>query len=250
VLPSELDTNSRKLDMLTERRQTLAADVAAREARISSLLSLPSEAAASANEVLLEETRRELARQQAVLTDEHPNVIAAQDRVVKLEQLVAKERTVGREPTVAVKRLIDGERQQIAAARVQIGQLDSEIAEIGTRVEQTPRTAEDLASIEERGLVLREDYLSTLRKVEEAELAENLESAQQGSQVSLLDPATPPRAPQLSRWLILAGGLGASLALAIALAVLLELVDPVLLSARQLEEIASLPVLGSLPRIA
>jgi capsular polysaccharide biosynthesis protein len=53
----------------------------------------------------------------------------------------------------------------------------------------------------------------------------------------------------VSRWLVLAAGLVGSLAFALALAVLLELVDPVLLSPRQLEDIASLPVLGSLPRI-
>jgi uncharacterized protein involved in exopolysaccharide biosynthesis len=250
VLPNELESNSRKLDTLASRRQAIAADIAAREARIASLISLPSEAAPSPNEVLLEELRRELARQLAVNTEMHPNVIAMQARVARLEELVEQERTVGRAPSPNVKRLIDGERHEIGALRAQLGQIDAEVAELEQRVEQTPRTGEELAALEERAGVLREDYLATLRKVEAAELAENLESAQQGSQVSLLDPAVPPRAPEVSRWLVAAGGIGASLALAIALALLLELVDPVLLSNRQLEEIAELPVLGSLPRIA
>jgi uncharacterized protein involved in exopolysaccharide biosynthesis len=250
VLPNELDANSRKLDTLSSRRQSLSADIAAREARIASLTALPSEAAPSPNEVLLEEMRRELARQLAVNTEEHPNVIAIRGRVERLEELVNKERTSGRALSPNVRRLIDTEKNEINNIRAQVAQIDAEIDQLEKRVEQTPKTGEELASLEERGTVLREDYLGTLRKVEAAELAENLESAQQGSQVSLLDPAVPPRAPEVSRWLVAAGGLGASLALALALAVLLELVDPVLISNRQLEEIAELPVLGSLPRIA
>jgi uncharacterized protein involved in exopolysaccharide biosynthesis len=249
VLPSELDANSRKLDMLSGRRQTITTDIAAREARIASLLSMPSEAAMSTNETLLEESRRQLAQQLAINTEEHPNVIAVRDRVARLEALVRRERTVGRQPSIQVRRLIDGERQQISIQQAQLEQIDAGIAEISGRVEQTPRTAESLASIEERGMVLREDYISTLRKVEEAELAENLESAQQGSQVSLLDPAAPPQTPEVSRWVVLLGGVVGSLGVALLIAFLLELVDPVLLSARQLEDIAELPVLGSLPRI-
>ena len=41
----------------------------------------------------------------------------------------------------------------------------------------------------------------------------------------------------------------ATLAVSIGVAVLLELVDPVVVSARQLEAIVELPLLGSLPRI-
>ncbi len=248
-LPNELETSSRKLDMLAQRRQALAAEIATRDSRIASLLSLPSEAEPSPNEVLLGEVRRELARELAINTEEHPNVIAVQSRVARLEALVEQERTEGREPSVNVRRLIDTERRELAALRTQIVQIDAEVDDVSSRVDQTPKIGEELGALEERATVLREDYLGTLRKVEEAELAENLESAQQGSQVSMLDPAAPPRAPEVSRWMILLGGVAGSLGVALLLAFLLELVDPVLLSTRQLEDIAELPVLGSLPRI-
>jgi uncharacterized protein involved in exopolysaccharide biosynthesis len=250
ALPTELQTNERKLDMLAQRRMSITADIATRDSRIASLLAAPSEAQPSPNEVLLEETRREMARELAVNTEEHPNVIAVQDRVQRLEELVARERRQGRAPTGSVKALIDNERREIENLRTQIAQIDTDMAEVGGRVDLTPKTSEELEALEERATVLREDYLSTLRKVEEAELAENLESAQQGSQVSLLDPAMPPKAPLVSRWLVLLCGLGGSLMLAVAVGVLLELVDPVLIDSRQLEDIAELPVLGSLPRIA
>ena len=46
------------------------------------------------------------------------------------------------------------------------------------------------------------------------------------------------------------GGLGASFALAFGIAILLELLDPVVLNVEQLETLVGQKVLGSLPRIA
>jgi uncharacterized protein involved in exopolysaccharide biosynthesis len=248
-LPNELQTSSRKIDMLAQRRQTLTTEISTREGRIASLISMPSEAEPSPNEVLLDEVRRELARESAINTEEHPNVIATRDRVEHLEELVRQEQRRGREPSANVRRLIDTERSQLDALRSQIAQIDVEIADLSARVDQTPKVGEELGALEERATVLRENYLGSLRKVEEAELAESLESAQQGSQVSVLDVARPPGSPDVPRSLVFLGGVAGSLALAIFVALLLELADPVLVSARQLEDIASLPVLGSLPRI-
>jgi len=250
ALPNELDTSARKLDMLAQRRQALTAEISTREGRIASLISMPSEAEPSANEVLLDEVRRELARESAINTEEHPNVIAIRNRVGHLEALVRQEQRRGREPSVNVKRLIDSERAQLDALHTQIAQIDVELADLSARVDKTPKVGEELTALEERATVLREDYLGTLRKVEEAELAENLESAQQGSQVALLDAARPPRTAEVPRSMVFLGGIAGSLALAVFVALLLELADPVLVSARQIEDIASLPVLGSLPRIS
>jgi uncharacterized protein involved in exopolysaccharide biosynthesis len=249
-LPSELDGSTRKLDMLAQQRQALTTEISTREGRIASLISLPSEAEASPNEVLLDELRRQLARESAINTEEHPNVIAIRHRIARQEELVRRERTVGREPSANVKRLIDAERAQLETLRTQIAQIDADIAAVSERVDRTPKVGEELSALEERATVLRENYLGSLRKVEEAQLAESLESAQQGSQVSLLDAARPPRSPEIPRAMVLLGGLAGSLALAILVALVLELADPVLVSPRQVEDIASLPVLGSLPRIS
>jgi uncharacterized protein involved in exopolysaccharide biosynthesis len=249
-LPSELENSQRKLDMLAQRRQAVTAEISTRDSRISSMLSLPSEGDLSPNEVLLQEMRRQLAREIAVNTEEHPNVIASRDQVKRLEDLVAHERRVGLPPSANVRRLVDGERQAIEALKTELVNIDTEMAEVSARVDRTPKTSEELGALEERANVLRESYLAALRKVQDAELAENLESAQQGSQVSLLDAALPPRAPEVSRWLVLLFGIAGSLGLALAVGVLLEMIDPVVVSTRQLEDIAELPVLGSLPRIA
>jgi capsular polysaccharide biosynthesis protein len=117
------------------------------------------------------------------------------------------------------------------------------------RVDRIPVVGEELSALEQKEQVLRENYLGSLRKVEEAELAETLEAAQHGAQIEILEKARPPAAPKLSRWLLLAAGIAASLGMAVGVALLLELVDPVALSTRQLEEAIDRPVLGSLPRV-
>lgn len=67
--------------------------------------------------------------------------------------------------------------------------------------------------------------------------------------MSILDRAQPPSQPRHGRPQLAIVGLAATLALSVGVAVLLELVDPVVVSAQQLEGIVELPFLGSLPRI-
>jgi uncharacterized protein involved in exopolysaccharide biosynthesis len=110
--------------------------------------------------------------------------------------------------------------------------------------------AEQLAALQERGGVLRENYVEFLRKVEEAQLAQSLESAQQGARVSVLDRATPPMTPKRPRWKVLALGLAATFMLSVGTGILLELVDPVVVSAHQLASIAERQVLGSIPTVS
>jgi capsular polysaccharide biosynthesis protein len=95
--------------------------------------------------------------------------------------------------------------------------------------------------------VLRDDYTASLRKVEAAELAENLESARQGGQVSILDNAAVPTSPATPRWIVLFAGIGATLGLAVAVALLLEFVDPVVIGSSAVAKLSDRPVLGTVP---
>jgi capsular polysaccharide biosynthesis protein len=112
-----------------------------------------------------------------------------------------------------------------------------------------PAVQEELASLEEKALILRENYLEFLRKVHESELDENLLKAQQGERVSVLNPAEPPSRPIRPRWQYLGIGLLCSLGLALASGVMLDLLDPVVVSTDQINRVSALPVLGSVARI-
>lgn len=248
-LPSELETNLRKLEMLATRRQSLVTEIAEKENQIATLAPIASEQPPSENAILLDEVRRQLARETAVYTEEHPNVAALRRQVHELERVVAAETAERQGPTTEVGRTIAATRREIALLKSQLEETDAMSTELNARVDRAPAISEKLTALEQAQEVLQENYLDTFRKVEEAELAESLESAQQGAQVSILDHAEPPTQPKHGRPKLAVLGLMAAFALSGGVAVLLELVDPVVVSARQLEGIMELPLLGSLPRI-
>ena len=249
-LPDELETSLHKLELLAQRRASLVNQLSAVEARLSALSGETGPRLQSENELLLEELRRQLARESAVYTDEHPNVSAVRRRITRLEELVADQGSEIADLPIEMKNTVADLEWQIGRIERDLTETEGTIEAVNGHVDRMPQVAEKLASLEEKQQVLRERYLQSLRKVEEAELAESLELAQQGAQVSILDRAENPTEPERERWLLALAGLLGSFGFALSVVVMLELFDPIVVSSRQLEDIAELPVLGSLPKIA
>jgi len=242
-LPDEQETSLRRLELLTQHRESLAQQITSKEDRLLSISSHGSET--SEGEVLIADLRRQLAGEIAIHTDEHPNVIALRDRLTRLEEANSKNPL-----PASTSRMVDDERREIARLREQRERIDGELAELNQRVDRIPRVAEELAALQQREQVLRDDFTAAMRKVEQAELAENLESARQGGQVSILDHAAVPSGPQRPRWMIALAGVAGSFGLAAAMALLLELIDPVVIGARQIERLSERPVVGTVPFVA
>jgi uncharacterized protein involved in exopolysaccharide biosynthesis len=137
----------------------------------------------------------------------------------------------------------------LSLLRSQLAQTERELEELGARVERMPAVQEQLAALEEKSTILREQYFEFLRKVQDSELSESLLLAQQSERVSVLNRAVPPRRPMRARWKFLALGLVASLGLSVWLGLVLEMTDPVLLTPGQVEAAGEIPVLASVPRI-
>ena len=144
---------------------------------------------------------------------------------------------------MAVRHALDQLREQLATTELELSELDE-------RVGRTPARREELAALQEHETVLRDSYLSFLRKVQEAELAQSLETAQQGARFSVSDRAYPPVKSTQDRIKLLLAGLLLSFAIAAGVGMLLEALDPVLVSKDQIESVGGLPVLGSAPRLA
>jgi uncharacterized protein involved in exopolysaccharide biosynthesis len=172
-------------------------------------------------------------------------VVALRERLKRLEE---SNRQSPLPPSAS--RLVDDERREIGRLREQRDRIDAELVELNARLDKTPRIAEELAALVQKETVLRDDYTAAMKKVEAAELAENLESARQGGQVSILDQAAVPGAPKVPRWMVLFAGIAASIGLAVVVAVLLELIDPVIVGQRQLTRMSDRPVLGTVPHVA
>jgi len=85
--------------------------------------------------------------------------------------------------------------------------------------------------------------------VGQAELAQAVESAQQGERATVIDRAVTPMRPDSSPLKMLVVLIVGTFGAAIALAILLELVDPVIVSASEIEANYRVPVIGSIPRL-
>jgi succinoglycan biosynthesis transport protein ExoP len=248
-LPGELNTNLNKLERLGSQRHSLNAQIAEAETRLAMLTEGGADAQPSSPAARLSGLRARLAEQLAVHTDEHPNVISLQRQIEELEARMASgEITMSQDPQRAI--LIDSTRRSIEDMRAMLQQVNAELDDRDVAVARTAQREEELKALEDDAQVLRDNYLQFLRKVQAAELAENLESAQQGERVAVLDRALPPTQPEKRRLKYMVAGLLASLLAALGLGVGLELWDPVVVSGEQIQSDFGLPVLGSVPRIA
>jgi uncharacterized protein involved in exopolysaccharide biosynthesis len=240
-LPEELEANLRKLERLQDQRQSLALQIAEAEGRIVTYIA----GSENAPESRLERLRGQLASELAIHTDEHPNVTSLRRQIAAVEAEVAGKGagSGGR------SHLVGATQGELAALRRELANVEEEQRQLDQRVGLTPARQEELAGMEERAAVLRDNYQEFLRKVQDAELARDLEVAQQGARAVVIDRASPPTEPERPLWKFIALGLFASVVLAVAVGVILEFIDPVALSAGQIESLTGQPVLGSVARI-
>lgn len=238
-LPVDLEPSLRELERLEGQRQSLAIQIADAENRLATLSS-----ASDSPDQRIQRMRAELAAELAIHTERHPDVESLRRQIAKLEEEYASGVTGAGEgsPRAAESRNIEQLRRQSAIA-------SAKSREIEARVARIPERREQLEALKEKESVLRQTYTEFLRKVQEAELAESLEHAQQGGRVSVVERAQPPLYPSVSRGKYLAAGIVASLVLACGVAVLLELLNPVLLASGEARSVEGVPILGSVPRI-
>jgi uncharacterized protein involved in exopolysaccharide biosynthesis len=246
-LPSELGPNTSKLERIAMQRQTLAVQLEAAETRLADLEKLGDLANPSSPYSRLSALRSKLVIELAANTEEHPNVIALRRQIEALTREVSGGAQPSGDPGEDIA--LRTEREQVSDLRMEIVRLTAETAQLEERVSHTAQREEDLSALTRKQLVLNETYISNLRKLEAAELTLSVESAQQGSRVDVLDRAAPPSEPESTRLKLLAAGLLGSILGGVAVAVLLELIDPVIVSVQQIEDELGLPVLGSIGHI-
>ena len=227
-------------------RESLVDQIAASEKRVGDLQDRRN--APSSPEAAVAELRLRLARELSIHTDEHPNVISLRRRIELLNDEVSEisqlststSDTTDREHQAAVR-----DREEL---RQQLVETEAEIRAIDARIDLIPERTNDLTALDERAAVMRATYLDFMHKVQDAELAEQLESAQQGPRVTLLDRAQVPGGPLRPPIMYVIPGILGSFALMLALGVGLEVLDPVVLNANHLEAIGAPPLLGAIHR--
>jgi uncharacterized protein involved in exopolysaccharide biosynthesis len=246
-LPDELDANLRKLEQLQSQRQSLAMQIAEAETRLATILSAVDPNSPNARLAAL---KNRLAEEISVHTDEHPNVSSLRRQIAALEEVIRRDSKDTSTPYASRSTLVTAERRTLAELRRQEAATEAQLREVDVRVANTPKRREELNRLEAKVGVLRDNYHEFLRKVEDAELAQNLESAQQGERVVILDDAAPPAQPVRRRERYVLAGIAVSLGLSLAIGFVSEIADPVVVSSDHVENVFELPVLGSVYRIS
>jgi uncharacterized protein involved in exopolysaccharide biosynthesis len=245
-LPDELEANLRKLEQLQAQRQSLAMQAAETETRLAMILS---DSDSNLPDARLATLKNRLAEETAVHTERHPDVISLRREIAALEAEIEADPGETSAPYATRSTLVSAERRTLAELHKQRAATEAQLREIDVRVANTPKRQEELNALEEKVGVLRGSYREFLRKVQDAELAQNLESAQQGERVTILDPAAPPARPERNRRKYLLAGIAAAFGFSLAVGFMLELADPVVVSSDHAETAFGLPVLGSVNRI-
>jgi uncharacterized protein involved in exopolysaccharide biosynthesis len=244
-LPAELATKVARLERLQAQRQALGLRISEGESRLVTLQTLGGEA--DPRSTALSELEGRLLRERTIHTAEHPNVLALERQVVALREEISTQ-PLGGGWSPAQRAVVSGVQLEIGSLRQQLNLIEQEMSELESQVANTPSREEELNSLAQREEVLRQTYTEALRKVKEAELAESLELAQQGIQISKLEPAMPPDEPKIPLWQLVLGAVAGVIGLVGAAGVLLELTDPVVLSRSEIESLTGLALLGNIPR--
>jgi len=146
--------------------------------------------------------------------------------------------------TVEVE-LVQRQAEQ-AALNARVRALAAAQGKVRAQIDRLANLSPELERLQNDEKSANEAYLDYLRKSEEARLGRALDQSGLVN-INLLEPAEVPDSPEPSKSLLkLLSGIGASFALGIALALLVERLDPKVNSAAQAERITGVPVIESL----
>lgn len=176
----------------------------------------------------LAELRQELASALVIYSPQNPRVRALQTQVAALERAVSEQLGAsageGALTTFDLQMAdIDGQIDYLAQQKEL---LESQLADLESSIEATPRNAIALGELESTYENLRVQYNQAVSSLAEARMGDRIEVTARGQRISLVEPATVPMAPSApNRKLVAAAGAGAGLVAAAALVFLLELLN-------------------------
>lgn len=251
----QLQTVSLALSAANERKQLL--DKAAAEARSvrpaapgQSQNSLPS----IDPRMRLRELEAQLAELRGRYKDEHPDVIATQRKISQLRADLgtapgAEKGKIDPLLPPELARALEEVNVEIARLKAEQENTEKAIQMYQARVENTFTREQQLLTLTRDYEVTHKEYQNMLDKKLEAQLSQSLERRQKGERFRVLDPANLPEFPaRPNRGLLSLGGIGGSLALAIALPILLWQLDTSFHQADDLQA-RSVPVLAVIPQV-
>jgi succinoglycan biosynthesis transport protein ExoP len=250
TLPEQLNSNLATLQALQLEQQTIGQSLRAAMERQSAIEASPVGAAALAPDPELNQLRTRLAELRLRYTDAHPDVRAVLAQIARIEESMSK--PVGTEPAGGrVRDQLEQLRAEVRTLQAKRQEVDGRIAAIQGRVENTPKTEQELATLTRDHQKLQDNYLGLLNKKLDARMSERLEKRWKGEQFRILDPAHfPERRDFPNRMLFALAGLCLGILAGLATAFGAEFLDHSIQTAQELESLLPYKVLATIPDVS
>ena len=213
--------------------------------------------------VRLEKLKNDLRQVETQFTSKHPDVQRLRDEIARIERTMpaepeVKEPEAPSEAVETVSRLQRSRRQSIIAIDAELAKLKEEdtrlrasITEVERRLQTMPERQQEFAVVSRDRQTAKDLYDSLLKRYEEAQLVESMESDRQGERFRVLEAAVAPEGPSApNRPFILLIGVLAAIGLAGAAVVAAEQIDTSFHSLDDLKAFTSVPILATVPAIA
>ena len=200
----------------------------------------------SPEERQLADLRRALVQKRSILAESHPEIIALKANISALEaSLVPDAANADGEAEAApattlaevqAQAQLDMIGRELALLADQQKSDEARAAELRASIARTPQVDMALNAYQRRYASLQARYDTAVHKLAEAETGQRLEVNRQAERFEVIEQAQVPTAPEApNRILIAGGGAVASLGLALAVALLLELMNPAIRTSADLQ---------------
>jgi polysaccharide biosynthesis transport protein len=248
ALPEQQNANLQTLQRLQLEQQSVSESLRAGMDRIVTLESAAAARPTPTNDARagLVQLKAQLASLRTRYTDEHPDVQALLGQIANLEKTLPSDGSGNGAQDIQLEAV----RAEVRSLRARREELDQKIGSFQARVEQAPRTEQEMVTLTRDFQKLNENYLALLNKKLDTQLAAKLEQRWQGDRFRILDPANLPEAPFYpNRLMFLLYGIAAGLAVGVGVALLADLFDHSIRTARELEDALPFPILANVPLI-
>lgn len=245
-LPQELQTNLANLQRLQDQYRMATEGIRAAEQRLLSLHSSPSSSEDTSLAIRRELNlrRNQLVELTTKYTNQYPDVIRMREEVEELEKKLANSSSSPSTDTKLVA-AIESEIDALKREREHIRR-NTEIHQ--AKVDQAPLRDQELIIVTRDYDNLKNQYNELLRKKSEADISQNLEVREKGTQYRVLDPANLPKdhsVPNITKIFGLAFFVAGFLGFGGAIA--MERMDLSLRGVTDFKHFFDIPILASIP---
>lgn len=212
----------------------------------------------------LDQKKQDLQRLETQFTSRHPDVVRLREEIAVLEKdlesreaaerkaadSVEKSTEAARTLPPARRRALEGLNTELERLKTNEGNLKQAIATFERRLESAPERQQEISQLTRDHQAAKDYYDSLLKRYDEAQLTESMETDRQGERFRILEPAVAPdgpSAPNRLRLLILGFLLAIGAAAAAVMAA--EHVDTSFHNVDELRDFTTVPVLATIPQI-